>query len=397
MSYDISMYTSKPMTQEIQENLCVKFDARKTEHSVIIEKKNWQIIIGLTQRIEEEDIPEELLEYTLDGKFALGIVLQPIGASQIAFATLQKIVKYLSEELNGIGYDGQAGEVITHKNYRNITLKPKKEKRIDLLTLTWLFQNENFEKKEDYEKFMTLLRVNLKELIPRRYGNSEPPKFKLEEHGIEHFIDWAWDNRARFGRVIYPQKPFYTLDLPSPKTNYYNRMGFHPKELKIQVDARILSIEGWENQIRKTWLKISEFIQPIYSDVRIIKNYMDKRASLGVDNYTEAHPIQIGWKGIPDDLGKAVYIGEPYKTELQLKNNIFDTFDWRDDKVLNNKIIPKAYQMKRKRIKKDFEDWAFNRFQTFFAEKYPFEKPENYEIFEKSNFNQFMSKLGFDR
>lgn len=356
---------------------------RKEDKEMIdfaIEGKNWQILLGDSQEIEEIDIPSEIEEYAIGAKFELGIILEPIGASKKAYSVLEKLIKFLSKEFNGIAYDRQLGQIITHKSYRKINLKPSKDKRLDLLTLNWWFSNSFFEQKNDYLRFIQLLSKNIKELIPIKYESFSSKKFRIEEEGQSHFIDWLWDNRNEFGRILYTKKPFYTLNIPSSKTEFYNQNGFCPKNLEIQMDSRILEIDGWEEQIRKTWRKINTLIKPIYSDVRILKNYLDKKSTVGLDNFTEAHPVYVGWKGIPDSLGLAFYIGNEYATELKIENNLQDSMDWRDNQELGSGIIPNSYQIKRKRIKKDFEDWAFNRFKVFYAEKYPFEKPENYEI-----------------
>ena len=361
-----------------------RFSLTHSNGSFVFEGKSWQILISdKSYKIEEEDIPENVLNKVPGLAYGLDVVLEPIGAPKTAYTKLNSIVKYIIKELNGVGIDDQLGELIIPNNPRAIKLEQPEDKRIDLLTFSWWFDNDFLNSRKDYERLFEFITNNCPEFLPNRYGLYEPPQFKFEEQGIDHFLNFLWDNRNDF-IVIYTKKPFYSLSLPSLKESYYNRNGFCPNSIEFQVDVRILEADGWERTLKRLWQNLNKLINPIYSDVCVIENYLDQRRTVGVDNQTGSHQVEIGWKGIPENNGLAAFIGDLYKSELNLNKQEFSVSNWATKELIEIKEIPNDFRQKRIRIKPDNQDFHFNRFETYYAKNYPFDKPGNYQIYEES-------------
>ena len=395
MSYDLNILTNKELSDSAKSDLMDRFSMTHSHESFVLEGKSWQILISdKSYKIEEEDIPENVINEVPGLSYGLDINIEPIDAPKLAHSKLKPIVNYIIKELNGVCIDNQLGELIVPNNPRKIKLDQPKDKRISLLTLSWWFNNDFINSKNDFKKLFELIERYCPEFIPYRYGLYEPPQFKLEDEGFEHFLNFLWDNRDDFV-VVYTKKPFYSIHIPKTKDSFYNRNGFCPKTMELQVDERVLKIDGWEKSLRRLWQNINELIKPIYSDVCIIDNYLDMKRSVGIDNQTGSHQVRNGWKGIPENNGLAAFIGEPYKSELDLDKQEFSVPNWVSKELIEIKEIPNDYRQKRIRIKADNQDFSLNRFETYYAKNFPFDKPENYKIYEESPaYNKKYRSLG---
>jgi hypothetical protein len=110
MSYDLTLYTvEKPILENFHDK---GNDWKENKTSINFEKKNWQIIISFPDKVEEEDIPEEVKVELPGIEYQVEITLEPIGAPKTAYNQLHKISKQLALEYHGIIFDPQQDEVI---------------------------------------------------------------------------------------------------------------------------------------------------------------------------------------------------------------------------------------------------------------------------------------------
>lgn len=350
MSYDINIWSIKPII--IPENLPFANEWKIIKQSAYLEGKNWQIVLTSSAKVLEEDIPEEIFPQLPGIKFLTEVNLEPIGAPKSAYVKLNQIVKHVGEKINGIVEDKQSDKIYMPTGVsKYIPVKGKKNERFSTLAFTWLFTESPLLEKNGVKRFVKLLEKYLPEALPRRYGLYEPPQFKLEEKGLEHFIEFLEKNRSNFG-VWYPTKPVISVSVCFDEEWGFRHYGgsnkFRANYVEVEIDSEVLNQLGWEDHLRKFWRALSVFIKPFYGDVRFLNNLIRSKTTYWIDAKSERHPIKTWWwKGVPKSLGQAIVIGEPY-VDLwnEIKENgtkhdrlyFVSTHDWRRgeevDKIL---------------------------------------------------------------
>lgn len=376
MSYDLKIYSNSQIDNSIKKNLIDKFNLSENADSLILENNNWQVYIDCQlQKIEKEDIPENIINIIPGIRYQYELNLTPFDAPKSGINFIQKIAKYISKEVSGVVLNEQSAELYFPNNPRRVKLEKPVDKRIDLLSINFWLQNSLFETKKDFEKLFSIITKYCPEFFPYRYGLWEPPQFKMEDTGKNNFIEFIWEHRKELN-VLYTKKPFYGIGLPIVSENYYKPHGFFPKHIDFELDLRVLENSGWELTLKRFWEEMNDFLNPFYSDIRILKNHIDGGRTSMSDNKSELHPVRVGWKGLPSDFGKAVYFGEPYKSLLNLKQDYFCLDNWSDDKKIINDFIDIKYCQIDKGLK-NVSPWDPDL--KFFAEIYPFDKPENYK------------------
>lgn len=314
------------------------------DNSYLFEAKNWQIAMS-TSGVEDEDIPDEIMARLIGIKYLTTITLEPISAPKAAHVILRKICKSISKNAIGIIEDQQIDSLILPPGAKKYTA-PVREKsdRFTLLEFSWWFENDLMRTREGLAHFLHLLERYLPEALPRRYGLYEPPSFKYVEMGSAHFIEQCLEQIDRGGLVCYPTRPVtglhFAINAKSGFVNIGGQRRYKSSCIRISLDAAVLDLPDWRNRIIKVWEELSLAIQPFFGDVRLLKNFIYAKNTFYVDRQTENHPIKSWWwKGLPDQLGQAFVIGNPYvdlwpdiKSRGLRRGSLYflSTKDWRD-------------------------------------------------------------------
>lgn len=231
---------------------------------------------------------------------------------------------------------------------------PKRAKgdKFSILQMSWWFDHQHFNHRENLEAFLRLLEKNLPEALPRRYGAYEPPPFKYEETGFDHLVDFLLAEKSI---VAYTTKPVLGISLGLNETSGFVQQGtkrkYKSSYITLSLDADVLSQPDWQMHLPKIWTELSAAIQPFYGDVRVLKNYVSSKTTYYVDATTELHPVKAWWwKGIPQGARLAMVVGQPYR-ELysglapvaEDKNGLlFLSADKWDDRIDHIGCVPDA-------------------------------------------------------
>jgi len=161
-------------------------------------------------------------------------------------------------------------------------------------------------------ELLQVLSRHLPEALPVRYGEYEPPQFRLERDGrshLEKFMRQHWRGLA----VYYPSAPVAHLHVSMPETIGPSPQGYRSGRLVIDIDADAIAQPGWQAQVARAWHALVRLVQPYYSDVRHLRHFKRERGRYWVTSETERHPIcSWWWSGIPTGSVYAVALGEPY-------------------------------------------------------------------------------------
>lgn len=193
---------------------------------------------------------------------------------------------------------------------------PQREtgERFSILEMSWWFDHQNFNHRENLEGFFKLLEEYLPEALPRKYGLYEPPQFKYEETGLNHLVDFLLKEKSIVTATTKPVLGIsFGLNEASGFVQHGTKKKYKCSDITISIDADVLCHFDWQEYLPQIWKELSLVIQPFYGDVRVLKNYLSSKTTYRVDGETEQHPVKSWWwRGIPEGLSLAAVIGRPY-------------------------------------------------------------------------------------
>lgn len=295
MSYDLKIWsTNKPNFDEdfINHNNLIAVD-----DLIIYREKEWQIVINSVNKVEDEDIPENISSLLPGICYCTEINLEPISAPKKAQKVLDKISTIIAKSSYGLIVDEQNDTVKTPSGIKRLNPIPKTENK-NLMTISWWFINDDEFKKDGLKNFINLIDSNIPEAMPRKYGLYEPCQFKLAEYGKEHFINFMYENY--YDTVVwYPCRPFEYIHFGVPNPIGPHKLGFRVGQIHMEFYEEVMKQAGWPLALFRFWLKASDIIKPFFSFI----------------NYGPSG--SWWWNGIPvkteGDKGSiAAMIGDPY-------------------------------------------------------------------------------------
>ncbi|MBT2756793.1 hypothetical protein J7E71_12590 [Mesobacillus foraminis] len=292
MSYDIGIWSVKKTSFE--DEFFKQKNIKWLNTGVVYEGPNWQILVGKPNEILEEDIPEEIFGELPGISYFTEIILEPICAPKRAFQILNKITKILAQSSHGLIEDKQEDTIRTPsgvKRFKNIPVRDEP----NIMTMSWWFIDDQKFKKDGFKNFLNLIESMIPEAMPRRYGLSEPPQFKLSDKGKAHFIEFMLKNLHE-GVVWYPSKPFKYVHIGISDEIGPTNLGYKSCYIDIEFVEEVMAQPGWALEMRRFWVKASDLLNPFYGEIR-----------------SGMSPIQgPWWRGIPKNLGASAILGKPY-------------------------------------------------------------------------------------
>ena len=187
MSYDIRIWTTKEYKED-------------TDISPQSDGKNWLLQVGQSAKVDNEDIPEEVVGYLSGIQYVIDLHLEPAGAPKAAHTLLQKTAKILAKKYHGVIEDPQTDSLTLPSGVKRYAAPPKQTgdgKPRAELSMHWMLPNDSPLLKEGgINALVEYFSRNLPEAMPRRYGQFEPPKYKIEENGKEHFLNFYKEHKG---------------------------------------------------------------------------------------------------------------------------------------------------------------------------------------------------------
>ncbi|HZS44348.1 MAG TPA: hypothetical protein VFC63_04550 [Blastocatellia bacterium] len=273
--------------------------------------KKWTIILGPSDEVQPEDIPEDINLLLPGIRYLTEINLSPINFSWLARRSINRVAKSVAKAAHGVIFDPQEGSITTPSGVKRYESR-RREQRFSILEMNWLFTDGPLLEKNGPEIFVKFLETRLPESMPRRYGEYEPVQHLYAKTGRDHFLQFLCDNN--WSIVWYPTRPVLHVNVTSYGKNWGpTSRGFRANKVSLAIEASAINQPGWETAIKDIWYKLSELITPFYGDVKILDGYVSSGATYSLARDTErSSSSDPWWKGIPLTLGLAAVIGEPY-------------------------------------------------------------------------------------
>jgi hypothetical protein len=300
MSYDIDIWSCIPLDRA--KIAIADLGLQNTNDNIyVLSGKNWQI--SLHQSVAEpEDIPDAIMAYQPGIAWFTSLILEPISAPASAYAKLRQVVKVIVRATTGIAEDKQLSTFIVPPGHVRFRL-PKRQarERFDVLQLSWWWNHDRFRSATEVEALLQILNRQIPEALPYRYGLYEPPGLKTAETGISELAELMVSDDMV---VCYTKKPVCGFSVGFHKAGMapgFGKQLYRSSYMNLEFDSAVLDMPEWNSQIQLTWAVLCEFIDPFFSDARILKGMIASGATYAVDGKSEEHPISAGWwTGVPD-------------------------------------------------------------------------------------------------
>jgi hypothetical protein len=365
MSYDLQIWSTR----------C--FEQSALGKSVRTSGSDWQVVINDSDRVETEDIEEEVSKLLPGIRYLTELNLEGNANAQAA-KTLHVVARTIAKQTHGVVVDPQSSSIVTPAGVARF-ITPKKEKTFSVLEMSWWFLNDTMLKSNGRKAFLSLLEKTLPEALPKRYGDYEPPQHVFAETGISH-LERCLAKKLDSVMVWHPTRPVTGLSVSCPKPLGSSEQGFRSNRVEIQVEVAALAQPGWAEQLQRFWRQLTFLLQPIYGEVRTKGGFIRSGGSVWVTpaSIKSSYPLTTRswfWRGIPRKLGHAVVLGKEYQrlwpdfvkaATMEQGFAFASTPDWSDDADLRQVVgaAPKAISLhpgEGMGLKQKYpEAWPFN-------------------------------------
>jgi hypothetical protein len=352
MSYDINIWSIKPI--KFPDSLPSKDKWSIQKDHACFSKGEWQIVVNASMEVENEDIPDGILPYLPGIEYLTEVSLEPIFSPPVAHTTLIRVINHIAKDIIGVIENVQEDTIKLTTGVKRVAPERRSSgNRFSLIKMSWWFNESPVEKEQGFIDLYNYLKTNFPEALPRRYGIYEPPQYKLEKDGEQHFLEFFFKNKYD-SIVWYPHKPVVGIGFTFEKNWGFKKIcdeqRFITNRISIEIDSCVFEQHGWKRQLINVWKGLTEIIKPFYGDVRILHDFISGRSTYWIGGRTEDHPVKSGWwLGIPKKLGQAVVLGDPYlslwdgvRTKGEEKGGLLfiSTDDWAKEEDVTSIVGP---------------------------------------------------------
>jgi hypothetical protein len=317
MSYDLQIWSVRSLNSP-----CFSHPEQWLREAAgwVYSKTNWQIVVGASDKVLPEDVPDEVAKLIPGIRYLIEVNLEGKRTRE-AFRLAQSTANSVAKAKHGVIVDQQEGTVRMGSGVKRF-VPQKAEKVFDVLKLSWWFLDSPLCTPAGRKDFFMLLDRMLPEALPRRYGLYEPPQHLYAETGKTHMLNFLEENLYK-SPVLYSRRPVVALHLGFPCPPGPHKLGFRTNHISIEVEKEALKQPGWQEGLHQFWLSASRLIRPFYGDVRTLGSRVRHGAALFIKPPWKtgtkimppvSHPVKSWWwRGLPTSLGCAAVLGSPYR------------------------------------------------------------------------------------
>ena len=272
-------------------------------------RRRWQLVASQPRPVEAEDAPREARRLCPELCVLVELSLEPSGAPRRAYRRLLRAAEELAAGLDGVIEDPQTATV-SRPGEASLDMEALTD-RFAIVELSWWYDSSPLLAQGGVGELLRILERTMPEAVPRRFGLSEPPRYKTSRRGVPALARFIADNLDN-SPVLYTAPPvvaFSVRDDPASNAG----AGFRANYLKLAVELDSLRDPKRESALRGLWRELSRFLQPFYGDVRVLRGWLRSDSGLYGDARSETHPVAgRHWRGVPAEPGLALVLGPPY-------------------------------------------------------------------------------------
>ncbi len=338
MSYDIRLATHEKPSQELVDAWLSERDAFRAEGALeeglsILRlrgktaKPSFEVTAPTTV-LDVEDLDEELATAVVAPRWFLE-VSAPYGLADQDYAAARALAKHLSRESKGAAFDPQSDKLLWPPKTGKRTNIPSTPERIRVIHLQWFFDLDTMAGDGMPEQLLHLLRLHLADAVPRRFGEYEPPRRRLEEDGDEGFSAF-WDyvrNEPLNSFYWKARSPCFGGTISFPSKWAKSEDGRPTGYIKVSLDGRVIEVQkAWREAAVDLFTAMSSQLGAFYAAGYVERNVEARRGFLWYGPGAE-HISLMGkaWQGLPRDPVWMSYFSLDYAAELQNELDAFET------------------------------------------------------------------------
>ncbi|OBG70304.1 hypothetical protein A9X03_21435 [Mycobacterium sp. E1715] len=261
MSYDLTVYAAGSVDDEELEAIVESVpglsigDSGDGEVTVVRGKDDtYAFTVFGPHEIEPEDVPDDVVPYLLEPAISWQISVE--GSDPAEVRPARRFAKALAVAAGGVAVDEQTEDILGARGARKAS-RPNSE-LIRVLKLDWY---SPVSAPNAPTLWLELARKLLPEALPRRFGESDPLRYRLDRDGDARFVD-VYSDVARF-KATFP-----CLE-----------GGLFPKEWggvcvdTLWIVAEPLDDPRWRNSVRRFFVEFARRRGSVLATGEVLRNH----------------------------------------------------------------------------------------------------------------------------
>ena len=185
MSYDLQVWSVRPLGGDsFSHPELWEPSSSAWTHS----RKSWQIVVSSSDKVEPEDIPEDVIKLLPGIEWLTNLNLEGKTTAE-SLRLAQSTADSIAKSAHGVVLNPQEDTIHLPSGVKRF-MQPRSKESFEVLSLSWWFLDSPVVSREGRASFIDLLDRMLPEALPKRYGSYEPPQHRYAETGKEQFWEF---------------------------------------------------------------------------------------------------------------------------------------------------------------------------------------------------------------
>jgi len=336
MSYDLRVYASEELDREalvgLLDDCGLAVDEAQAGRDLLTVvrgvKRAYSFTSGIPDRLEPEDVPEEVTALLLEARYLYEVMIEGSSPSEVAHAV--RFARKLAQASKGVVVNEQDGTIWSRGKMR---VPPKVERgRIDVVEMRW-WVTDHTAAVAGAAAWLEVARRHLPEALPRRWGVYEPLSEKADPDQPDDFAHYV----AQADGSVYFKASAPAIEGHGAAFEYRRSLDSY----SLTLHRSALDEEGWRDSAKRLFTDFADRAGAVLGTAEVIRDMDWSGRSLGYEVDTEHAPYLTtggGWAGLPPYPVWWTWFGPDYVPLVrdhlaaeQVATSGSGLFHWRSD------------------------------------------------------------------
>ncbi|MGX5680534.1 hypothetical protein [Schumannella luteola] len=306
MSYDIAIFFQEDPGDRLTGLIAAEADLTIAVEgggiTVTRGKGSYCCSIGEPVRVEEEDLPDEIVSRSVEFSFQVDVLVE--GSNSASIDRTRKLVRHIVRSLDGVSWDPQTEAVDPSAARRAVT--PTPAGLVNLVEIDWYAPRRD----GVATAYIEATHRYLPEAAPRRFGTHEPLQYRLDRDGPGRFISEAEGGDMLF---FHGTKPVLNGSI-----SVDDRRG---AKVSISILAASLHESAWRAAVQALFLDLAGQLGCFFASAQVIRNLTWSGRQIWYGPEAERKYSSYwreGWMGLPPHPVWWAYLGAQYTPLINL-------------------------------------------------------------------------------
>ena len=297
MSYDLHVYACAELDREalvgLLDDCGLAADEAHAGRDLLTVvrgvKRAYSFTTGIPDRLELEDVPEEVTALLLEPRYLYEVMIEGSSPSEVAHAV--RFARKLAQAAKGVVVDQQEGTIWSRGKMR---VPPKVERgRIDVVEMRWWVTDQTAPD-AGAAAWLEVARRHLPEALPRRWGVYEPLSENADPDQPDAFAYYV----AHADGSVYLKASAPAIEGHAAAFEYGRSLDSY----SLTLHRSALDEEGWRDSARRLFTDFAARAGAVLATAEVLRDMDWSGRSLGYEADTEHAPYLTtagGWAGLP--------------------------------------------------------------------------------------------------